>query len=327
MLKLKDKLLLHELQNNFPLSSRPYSEIAKKLRLTEDTVMNRVKTLMKKKIIRYVGGIFDTKKLGIQSSLVAMSVSEQRLQKVVSIINAYPEISHNYLRDAKFNLWFTLSAADKNKLENLLSDIRRKTGINRILNLSTVRVFKIDSRFNLKTNKKSQIENINHENKRPKSKNFKIDKGLIIKLNKPLSITARPFLALAKKLKMSEDRLLSLLKEYRKNGLLRRLGVILNHQKIGFKVNGLVAWRVPIKRIDGVAKIFRKFPQISHFYQRKVYPAWPYNLYTMMHCRDRDSCLSLVKSIARKSGIKDYRVLFTLKEFKKTKSNLRSLLR
>lgn len=327
MLKQKDRFLLEELQSNFPLSSRPYSEIAKKLRLSERVVMNRLKNLMRKKIIRYIGGIFDTKRLGVESTLVAMSVPERRLEKVARIINAYPQISHNYLRDSRFNLWFTLSAPDKSKLENLLSDIRAKTGINQILNLSTVRVFKIDARFNLKSDRKPQIGNINYENKRPESKNLKVDKKLIIALNKPLGITARPFLPMAKKLKMPEERLLFLLNAYKKNGLLRRFGAILDHQKIGFKVNGLVAWRVPLNRINGVARIFRRFPQISHCYQRKVYPAWPYNLYTMLHCRDKNPCLALVKSIALKSGIKDYRVLFTLKEFKKIKSNLKSVLR
>jgi len=327
MLKQKDRFFLEELQNNFPLSSRPYSEIAKKLRLSERVVMNRVKNLMKRKIIRYVGGIFDTKRLGVESTLVAMAVPEQRLPEVAGIINAYPQISHNYLRNAKFNLWFTLSAPNRNKLKNLLSEIRKKTGINQMLNLSTVRVFKIDARFNLKTDRSSQTENIDYENKRPEFKDIKVNKKLIIALNKPLGITARPFLPIAKKLKIQEDRLLFLLKEYQKNGLLRRLGVILDHQKIGFKVNGLVAWRVPANRINGAAGILRQFPQISHCYQREVYPAWPYNLYTMLHCRDKNSCLLLVKSIARRAGIKDYRVLFTLKEFKKTKSNLRSILR
>jgi DNA-binding Lrp family transcriptional regulator len=149
MLKSKDRLLLRELQDNFPFSLRPYLDIGKRLRLSETEVINRVKALKKKKIIRYVGGIFDTKRLGIQSTLVAMSVPQERIKRVSKMINSYPEVSHNYLRNHKFNLWFTLCAPSKAGLLRLLGRIKKRTGISQTLNLATLKVFKIDARFGL----------------------------------------------------------------------------------------------------------------------------------------------------------------------------------
>lgn len=156
---------------------------------------------------------------------------------------------------------------------------------------------------------------------------MEVDKKFILELNKPLGISRKPFSPIAKRLGWSEEKVLSTLKDYKAKGLLRRFGAILGHQNIGLKTNALVAWKVPQKRINCVARILKGVPPISHCYLRSSYLLWPYNLYTMLHCRDKNSCLLLLKSIAQKAGIKDYRVLFTLKEFKKTKSNLLSLLR
>jgi len=149
MLKQKDRSLVETLQNDFPLSKHPYYEIGKKLRLSEEEVIDRVNALKKKKIIRYVGAIFDTKKLGLVSTLIAMRVPRERLKKVIGIINRYPQVSHNYLRNNRFNLWFTLSAYSRRELLRLIRQIKKITGIKDMLNLSTLKVFKIDARFSL----------------------------------------------------------------------------------------------------------------------------------------------------------------------------------
>jgi siroheme decarboxylase len=150
MLSKLDRLILKELQDNFPVSSRPFADSGRKFGLSEEELICKVRALKKRKLIRYLGAIFETKKLGIKSTLAAMSVPRKSLPKVTKIINSFPQVSHNYLRQAEFNIWFTLSAASKKQLAELLEEIKKKTGINEILNLETVKVFKIDARFNLK---------------------------------------------------------------------------------------------------------------------------------------------------------------------------------
>jgi DNA-binding Lrp family transcriptional regulator len=124
---------------------------------------------------------------------------------------------------------------------------------------------------------------------------------------------------MAKEIGIDEEGLLSLLKKYKKSGFIRRFGVILNHQKVGLKANALIAWKVKPQRIDRVVKILTKYPQVSHCYLRSSYSFWPYNLYTMLHATERKSCVLLIKTIAQKLRVAKYKVLFTLKEFKKTK--------
>lgn len=147
MLSQKDKLLLDELQSNFPISARPYRDIAVKFGLREEEVMQKIKLFQKKGIIRYIAGVFNLKKLGLVSGLIALSVPRRDLARVVRIINSYPQVSHNYLRKDKFNLWFTLSASSKRRLLDLVREIKERTGINHTLDLFTLKVFKIDARF------------------------------------------------------------------------------------------------------------------------------------------------------------------------------------
>jgi DNA-binding Lrp family transcriptional regulator len=149
MLTKADRAILEELQDNFPIVSRPYAQVARKFNLTEIGLIKRIRSLKVRKVIRYAGAIFETKKLGIRSTLVAMSVPEKSLGRAIKVINSYPQVSHNYLREGEFNIWFTLSAPSKTQLSGLLAQISQKTGIAKIMSLETVKVFKINARFNL----------------------------------------------------------------------------------------------------------------------------------------------------------------------------------
>jgi siroheme decarboxylase len=149
MLTKLDRLILKELQDNFPLSRRPFADSCRKFGLGEEELICKVRSLKKRKLIRYLGAIFETKKLGIRSTLVAMNVPRKRLAQTIKIINSYRQVSHNYLRQGEYNIWFTLSASSKAKLTLLLKEIKLRTGVEDVLNLETVRVFKINARFNL----------------------------------------------------------------------------------------------------------------------------------------------------------------------------------
>ena len=151
---------------------------------------------------------------------------------------------------------------------------------------------------------------------------MKPDKKIILALNRPLGIIRMPFRAPARSLGWDEDRFLKVIRSYKKNGTIRRLGLILAHREIGLRSNVLVAWNVAEKSLKTAANIFLKAGEVSHCYQRKTCLSWPYNVYTMIHGRNRKDCLRSIKRLSRMTGIKDYQELFTLKELKKTKADI-----
>jgi siroheme decarboxylase len=151
---------------------------------------------------------------------------------------------------------------------------------------------------------------------------MKPEKKFILALNRPLGIIKMPFRAPARRLGWDENKFLEALKSYKKNGTIRRLGLILAHREIGLRSNVLVAWEAAQRGFQRAVNIFKKTGEISHCYQRKTCASWPYNIYTMIHGRNRQDCLRTVKRLSRITGIKNYREMFTLKELKKTKADI-----
>ena len=144
-----DRKILNNLQKDFPVSTRPYQTLGRKLGCSEEDVFSRVKKMKRAGLIRRLGASFDSRKLGFKSTLVGMKVPAKRLKRVISIVNKYEGVTHNYLREDKFNLWFTLIAPSQEAIESILHQIRGKSGIDEILNLPAKRLFKISVNFNV----------------------------------------------------------------------------------------------------------------------------------------------------------------------------------
>jgi len=144
-----DKAILNRMQSDFPITRSPYLAIAEELRLTEDDVIKRLKKLKKNGIIRRMGGNFVPEKLGFVRTLCAAVVDEEKIESFTKIINRYPGVTHNYLRDGSFNVWFTFIAPSMKEIDSNLKEISEETGVEEILNLPATKVFKIKAHFDL----------------------------------------------------------------------------------------------------------------------------------------------------------------------------------
>jgi siroheme decarboxylase len=144
-----DKKILNIIQKNFPLDAEPFKAVAEKINLSEGDVLERIRRMKRYGIIRRIGAVFDSRKLGFVSTLCAARVPEEKLKDFIEVVNSYPGITHNYRRYHEYNVWFTFIAPDEGTLKQSLSEIRDRTGISDILDMRAVRTYKIDASFEI----------------------------------------------------------------------------------------------------------------------------------------------------------------------------------
>ncbi|MGI0032292.1 MAG: Lrp/AsnC family transcriptional regulator, partial [Nitrososphaeraceae archaeon] len=300
-----DKQLLNEIQWTFPLSSRPYLEIATKHGLTEDDVMKRISLMKRIGLIRQINAIFDTRKLGYKSALVAFAVKKDRLDSVALEVNKHPGVSHNYERDHEFNMWFTLAVPADGDLKRDLEIMASLDGVIKFRLLPTLKLYKIGVKLDMVN---SDPDKITPDDKVKKMdlKKFELasrDKEFIRELQKDLEVTPRPFDTLANNLGITVDELFKKAIEYETMGVMRRFAAILRHRDAGFAANGMIVWMVPEDKIDEVGYKLASFPQVSHCYRRPVYPDWPFNLFSMIHARTIEAAKKIAIELSNFVGI------------------------
>ena len=316
-----DKEILNEIQWTFPLVSQPYHEIAKKFDISTDVVKKRLTNLKQAGILRQLSAIFDTRRLGYKSSLVALEIEPDKLDYVAHQINRHPGVSHNYERNHQFNLWFTLAVPPGFDLKTEVDKFSKLEGIKKIRLLPTIQLFKIGVKLDMIDEKKHEVK---PTEEKKKINNVKFvptekDKEFIRELQKDLEIVDRPFLNTAQKLGITEEELFQKLKHYEDIGVMRRFAAILRHRDAGFIANGMIVWKVPDDRITEVGETLGSFPQVSHCYQRPVYNDWPYNVFSMIHCKSKDEAKNMAKEIQKVIHVDEYNILFSAREFKKTR--------
>ncbi len=154
----------------------------------------------------------------------------------------------------------------------------------------------------------------------------KVPRKVLFALTEPMALVPEPYAEPARRLGVSQKKLIAMIKDYEQQGIIRRMGIVYGHFKVGYASNALVVWKVAESKIEKTGKLFFKVPAVTHCYARNAYPQWPYNLYTMIHAKTREECRGIIEGMARSSGITAYKALFTVKEFKKIKSDLREIL-
>jgi len=316
-----DTEILNEIQWTFPLVAKPFDEIAKKFEISPDEVKKRLIQLKRKGVLRQLSAIFDTRKLGYTSSLVAMEIEPDKLEHVAHQINKHPGVSHNYEREHEFNLWFTLAVPPGTDLEKELEKFSKLDGIKKTRMLPTLQLFKIGVKLDMIDDKKHDVKP-SEEKKKVIDVKFvptEEDKEFIRQLQKDMEIVDRPFQKAAKNLGMTEEQVFEKLHHYEEIGVMRRYAAILRHREAGFTANGMIVWKVPEERIAEVGNKLGAFPQVSHCYERPVYPDWPYNVFSMIHCKSFDEAGEVAGQIQKQIDVDEYKILFSAKEFKKTR--------
>jgi DNA-binding Lrp family transcriptional regulator len=317
-----DKRLLNEMQGAFPIEPRPYAAVARALEVPEERVLTRVQQLIDERIIRQVTPIFDTRALGYGSMLVAAKVDAEHPWRAAKIVNSHPGVSHNYLRNHDFNMWFTVAVEEDSRLglDGTLDVLQRLTGAESIRQLPTLKLFKIRMDLELiggtdELAKAAVAEDPVELDKQPYDE---FDKAVIRATQGDLPVVSKPYVPAAAELGVSVDALVEHLGGMADRGLLRRVAAILFHRRAGFSANGMGVWKVPEDRILQVGPKMAAYRGISHCYQRPTYADWPYSIFTMAHGRSKEECDSILDAIADSTPeVQGRATLYSSTEFKK----------
>jgi DNA-binding Lrp family transcriptional regulator len=321
----QDKRLLNAIQAEFPLTTRPFKDLGERAGLGEAETLARLAEFKRQRIIRQIGGIFDTRSLGYQSSLVAMRVPPERLDAAAQTVNGHPGVSHNYQRNHAFNLWFTLAVPPSSDLPWTVDRLHELAGAESTRVLPTLRLFKIGVQLDMEGT--SGIERTNagaayNEARRPVAGSAglrAIDIAVIRELQEDVPLIPEPYGPMAARIGMPEAEVLAAAVRLRGQGYLRRMAGVLRHREAGFRANVMGVWVVPAERVDAAGQTMGSFNGVSHCYLRPTYPDWPYNIFSMIHGRTTEDCEAVVGAISRATGIAEYALLYSTREFKKVR--------
>ena len=318
-----DRRLLNCIQARFPIEREPFSVMGLWLDISGDQVIERINRLKRNGIVRLISPVLNARNLGYQTTLVAARVAEDKIDDAARIMSEHKGVSHCYQRNHDFNLWSTLAVPANLDISEELEKLKNMTGADEIFHLPTLQTFKIGAFFDAggggcpghSEYTRGDITSTVDYRLTP------ADRALINELQRDLPLVERPFDTLSSRLGMDIDELLVQCRALLQRGIIRRFGASISHTHLGYVANGMSCWIAPPDKVKSAGEILAALPAVSHCYERKTNPRWPYNLFGMMHAQTRAVCEVVVERIASQTGLNDNILLFSTREYKKVRVN------
>ncbi len=324
---LVDRKILNIIQTRFPLVEMPFAEIGDEVELPEEEVIERIGELKGKNVVRQISAIFDTRRLGYKTTLVAMRLPADELDAAAQIINVHPGVSHNYARNGHFNLWFTVAVPPYEDLAETVEDMASRTGAESYRLMPTIKFFKIGVNFDMVKEEGAAKKYYSPDgydradgqnwNKAMPITDFEIE--VIRELQEDVELTPRPFSPMAERLGIPLQELFDIADSLQERSLMRRFSAVLHHRRAGFRSNAMAVWKVPSERAIEVGNIMAQSRWVTHCYERPTFPDWPYTHFTMIHATSQDTCEDVAAELSEATGISEYQLLYSTREYKKTR--------
>ncbi len=321
-----DRQLLNAVQWDFPLSERPYAVLAERLDVTEPALRDRVARLKDLGVLRQLSAIFDTRALGYNSALVAAKIDPDRVDEAAAVVSVHPGVSHNYKRNHAYNLWYTIAVPPGDSLDDHVDVLHRESGALVTRKLPTLKLYKIGVKLDMTgaTAADARTEVLEHEKPErrpdmPAPTLSALEIAAIGVVQEDLPLVERPFAAEGEIIGCSESDVLDMLRSFKHRKLMRRFAAVMNHRNAGFKANAMGVWAVPEDRLEELGAAMAGFAAVSHCYRRPTYDDWPYSVFTMIHGRSARDCEATVDAIRAETGIDEYALLWSIKEYKKVR--------
>jgi DNA-binding Lrp family transcriptional regulator len=310
-----DFQLLNDFQRDFPLVSAPFAELASRLGVGEKLVLGRLENLRREGKISRVGAVFAPKRIGA-STLAAMAVPPEKLEAVAAAVNRFPEVNHNYEREHRYNLWFVVTAATEGRLQASLGAIEQAAGYP-LLALPLLEEFHIDLGFCLKGDKEKNVATARPVE--PVALMDEAERRLVSVLQEGLPLFIRPFALIAERIGASEPEVIGRIRRWLEEGAIKRFGVVVRHHELGFRANAMLVHDIPDDQVSAIGRALAEEPGVTLCYRRpRRLPDWPYNLFCMIHGRERGEVEAAIAKLRQRHGLEacTHEVLFSLTRFK-----------
>jgi DNA-binding Lrp family transcriptional regulator len=321
-----DRELLNAVQWDFPLEPRPFAVLAERLGMDEAEVRARVAHVKDVGVLRQLSAIFDTRALGYGSSLVAAKIDPDRVDEAADVISRHPGVSHNYKRNHTYNLWYTIAVPPGESLDDHIDVLHRASGALVTRKLPTLKLYKIGVKLDMTGQTAADARAEVQEHERPERKEHMeapelsaLEVAAIRVVQEDLPLVDRPFAAEAELIGTDEATLLDLLRSFKERKLMRRFAAVMNHRSAGYKANAMGVWAVPDDGLEEMGPRMAGFAFVSHCYRRPTYEDWPYSVFTMVHGHNARDCEQTIAAIRAETGVEDYALLWSVKEYKKTR--------
>ncbi len=315
-----DEKILSKIQRRFPVARRPFDVLAEQYDESADELIERTSRMVTDGLIRRLGAVFDSQSLGYVSTLVAAEIPPDRLAEVAKMVSELPSVTHNYRREHRYNLWFTLTTESLAIRQEILADLAGRTGLDQFHSLPAMAVYKIGVNFQLGLGRDApEPSDQPSEPLSGEQAEFAEDQKQLVRiLQESISVTACPFDEVAKQLGWTADRVIDQVEQWRKSGVVRRFGAVMNHRSLGFGANGMAVFRVDDDQIDQLGQRLAGCDDVSHCYHRPAIDGFDYNLYAMVHGRSVDQVRSIVAELVEEIHPHEHAILFSTTEYKKT---------
>ncbi len=305
--------LLMELQYSLPLSTTPLADLADNLGRNYDEVEKTLRLYVQNGIIKRYGVNLNYRAFsGIkQAALVGFKAHD--VERVARRINEFDEITvkHNFLRDAEYNVWFTIKAQSVEEIKETVARIAFEVGVTDYVVLPTKRVYKMDVKYDLHRGISWSTRGIEPENVAMISE-LGLDESFVRSLES-LEVTRRPF---AKYVGYGEEEVVSIIEELLDKNVGRDFSGVLRESKIGFKENGMTVLRIRGEAEKIAVELIEKFPQITHLIERVACENWNYPLYFMVHAVSREPIEKIRDEVLKIEGVEEAKVVYSTRNLR-----------
>ncbi len=307
-------LLAKRIQGGVPLVPSPFASFIEELGCKLEDVLEQLNAWSEEGLLREISAVLEGSVLGYDSALVAGAIPEADIERVAEIVNAHPTVTHNYLRNHEYNLWFTIAVPFEMGLERSLELLAKEAGVARFHSLRRTHTFKIGVNFDLKT-RANQTAQLPLSSPSPRSFDAR-EVRMLRTLQVPIQYVEHPYRVLAEQAGVSEEELLAFAR-VNLGSAVRKYVATFNHRRLGVRGNGMALYRVPEEGLEEKGYELAGCPEVSHCYARNTIEGFPYRLYSMLHGPDEESCSRLASELAERISAEDSMVLFSSHEFKK----------